>query len=362
MTGWTLSWYIIRQFLLWFGVFLGGLAGIILLFEIAELLRRSADLPQATLDVILQMAFYKLPETIDKVLPFVTLFAAMFTLWRLTRSQELIVARASGVSVWQFMEPIFFATLALGVINITVVNPVGAAMIGRYWELESTYLFRPVTLELTGAGLWLRQKAKDYEFLLHADTATLEPMTLKPLMAFVYDPQKQYIGRIDGAQAVLEQNAWVIKDAWYSPNRQPSQRLPEYRIPTDLTLQKIQESMAAPNTVSFWNLPSFIHSLQEVGLPAVRHQIQWLGLLASPLFLAAMITFAAASSLRLTRRGGTLGLAVMGVAFGSAAFALNNVLLALGGTQTLPVFLAAWAAPLICLSAGVAGLLYLEDG
>ncbi len=166
-------------------------------------------------------AFYKLPETIDKVLPFVTLFAAMFTLWRLTRSQELIVARASGVSVWQFMAPIFFATLALGVVNITVVNPVGAAMIGRYWELESTYLFRPVTLELTGAGLWLRQKAKDYEFLLHADTATLEPMTLKPLMAFVYDPQKQYIGRIDGAQAVLEQNAWVIKDDWYSPNRQP---------------------------------------------------------------------------------------------------------------------------------------------
>jgi len=75
-----------------------------------------------------------------------------------------------------------------------------------------------------------------------------------------------------------------------------------------------------------------------------------------------MILFAAACSLRLTRRGGTLGLASAGVAVGSAAFALNSVLQALGGTQTLPVILAAWAAPLICLAAGIAALLYLEDG
>ncbi len=75
-----------------------------------------------------------------------------------------------------------------------------------------------------------------------------------------------------------------------------------------------------------------------------------------------MVLFAAASSLRLTRRGGALGLATMGVGLGSLAFALNSVLQALGTTQTLPVLLAAFTAPLICLAGGVAALLYLEDG
>lgn len=362
MTGPTLSRYIIKQFLLWFGTFLFGLAGIIMLFEVAELLRRSAESPLATVPVVLLMAFFKLPDTIEKVLPFVALFSAMFTFWRMTRSQELIIVRASGVSVWQFMLPIVATTFLLATANITIINPVGARMVARYWEMEATYLYRPATLELTGAGLWLRQKFKDYEFLLHADTVTLTPMTLQPLMTIVYDKDKHYVGRIDGEKAILTDGFWLIADAWYTPNRQPGQKLKEYRIPTDLTMQKIQESMAAPNTVSFWALPRFINSLQAIGLPTVRHQMQFQSLLAEPLLLSAMILFAAACSLRLTRRGGTLGLASAGVAVGSAAFALNSVLQALGGTQTLPVILAAWAAPLICLAAGVAALLYLEDG
>ncbi|MDD5587074.1 MAG: LPS export ABC transporter permease LptG, partial [Alphaproteobacteria bacterium] len=59
---WTLSRYLGRQYLLWFLVFLGGLSGIIYLFEVAELLRRAADLQNATLGVIVKMGSYKLPE------------------------------------------------------------------------------------------------------------------------------------------------------------------------------------------------------------------------------------------------------------------------------------------------------------
>jgi lipopolysaccharide export system permease protein len=362
MCGWTLSRYIAKQFLVWFGSFLLGLSGIILLFEVAELLRRAADVPTATIGIVLEMAFFKLPETIEKVLPFVVLFSAMFTFWRLTRSQELIIVRASGVSVWQFLSPVLVTVFAFSVLNVAALNPIGAKMIARYWELEATYLYHPATLELTNAGLWLRQKTSDHEFLLHADRVTLDPLTLRPLMVIVYDKDQHYQGRIDGETAVLRNQDWVIANGWYNQAGQPPQQLPEYRIPTDLTMQKIQESMAAPNTISFWHLPNFINALQSVGLPSVRHQMQFQGLLAEPWFLSAMAIFAAACSLRLTRRGGTLYLAMAGVLVGSLAFALNSVLVALGTTQVLPIALAAWATPLICLACGAAALLFLEDG
>ncbi len=360
--GWTIFRYIAKQFLVWFSSFLFGLAGIILLFEVAELLRRAAEVPTATVAVVMQMAFFKLPETIQKVLPFVVLFAAMFTFWRLTRSQELIIVRASGVSVWQFLSPVLCTTFLLSVFNVTALNPIGATMIARYWELEATYLYHPTTLELTNAGLWLRQKSGDHEYLLHADRVTLDPLTLRPLMVIVYDKDQKYQGRIDGDSAILRDQDWVIANSWYNQTGQPPQLLPEYRIPTDLTMQKIQESMAAPNTISFWQLPNFIGALQAVGLPSVRHQMQFHALLAEPWFLSAMAIFAAACSLRLTRRSGTLYLAMAGVAVGSLAFALNSVLIALGITQVLPIVLAVWATPLICLACGTAALLFLEDG
>lgn len=361
--GWTIFRYIAAQFLVWFGAFLFALAGIIFLFEIAELLRRAADVPSATVGIVLQMAFFKLPETVAKVMPFVVLFAAMFTFWRMTRSQELVIVRASGVSVWQFLAPVIMTTIALSLVNVTILNPVGARMIARYWELEADYLYHPTTLELTGAGLWLRQKSGGaQEYLLHADHVTLDPLTLTPMMVIVYDKEQRYLGRIDAPSAVLRDGHWVIADAWYNPNRATPQHMPEFRIPTDLTMQKIQESMAAPNTISFWQLPGFIQALHNIGLPSVRHQMQLHGLLAEPWFLAAMTMFAAACSLRLMRRGGALTLAMAGVAVGSLAFALNSVLIALGVTQTLPVILAAWATPVICLACGAAALLFLEDG
>jgi len=49
------------------------------------------------------MTIMRLPSSAQKIYPFAILVGGMITLTRLTRSHELIVARAAGVSVWQFL-------------------------------------------------------------------------------------------------------------------------------------------------------------------------------------------------------------------------------------------------------------------
>lgn len=359
---WTLTRYYGKHYLLWFSTFLGGLAGIIFLFEVAELLRRSANLPDTGLGLVLRMGLYKLPETIERILPFVVLFSGMFTFWRLTRSQELIVARAAGVSAWQFLAPALLITLTFSFFNVTLLNPVGAHLNSRYRELDQRYLQRAPMLELTGAGLWLRQNDADHNYLLHADHIETEPLTLQPLMMFIYDKDGHYQGRADAPSAILKDGAWTIDNAWFNWDQQAPQAIANYQLPTTLTYDKIQESMAAPNTISFWDLPTFIRALRAIGLPPTRHELQFENLLAQPVLLAAMVFFAASFSLRMSRRGGTLTIIIAGIVVGSTIFTLNNVVIALGANQTLPVILAAWAIPLAALAVGNAALLYLEDG
>jgi lipopolysaccharide export system permease protein len=359
---WTLSRYLGRQYLLWFLVFLGGLSGIIYLFEVAELLRRAADLPNATLGVILKMGSYKLPETVEKVLPFVVLFSGMFTFWRLTRSQELVIARAAGVSAWQFLAPALVITLVFGWLNVTLLNPIGTTLNAKYREMEAHYLDKATSLELTGAGLWLRQNEGDRHYLLHADHVDTDPLTLLPVIAFIYDENDRYLGRVDSPRATLGGNYWEMENAWFNWVDQPPQHQDSFRLITSLTLEKIQDSMAPPNTISFWKLPEFIDALRAIGLPPVRHELQFQTLLAEPWLLCAMVFFAAAFSLRLSRRGGILNAMMMGIFTGSVIFALNNIVTALGVNQTLPVILAAWAIPLTALAGGNAALLYMEDG
>ena len=362
LKSWTLSRYFGRQYLLWFVALLCGLTGIIFLFEVAELLRRTADMPNTTLGIVLRMGCYKLPDTIEKILPFVVLFAGMFTFWKLTRSQELIVARAAGVSAWQFLAPPLWVTFFFGVINVMLLNPMGASMNARYQAMETQYFHRGPSMDLTGAGLWVRQSTGDRHYLLHADRVETQPLTLMPLIAFVYDNKDRYLGRIDAPKALLENHAWKIRDAWFNWDGQPPQHQDSFLLETNLSLERIQESMAAPNTISFWQLPEFIEALRAIGLPSMRHELAFQSLLAEPLMLCAMVFFAAAFSLRLNRRGGILNAMMAGIFIGSVVFSLNNVVTALGANQTLPILLAAWAIPLTALVTGQAALLYLEDG
>ena len=116
----TLSSYIARQFFAWFcGVFMA-MVIVTFLLDYIELIRRSATRIQVTLWVLLEMAALKLPHTAQEVLPFAILFGTMLAFWRLTRNHELVIARAAGVSVWQFLTPALLVALLIGVIAVTV--------------------------------------------------------------------------------------------------------------------------------------------------------------------------------------------------------------------------------------------------
>src|SRR5690625_2872312 len=117
-----LSRYIGRQFL---GGFLGVmlvLTGFIWLVEFVELVRRVGGRPGGTVGQAFELSRLKTPETLEMVFPFAILFAAMFTFWRLTRSRELIVTRAAGISAWQFLLPVLLSAFVIGVFRVTLLN------------------------------------------------------------------------------------------------------------------------------------------------------------------------------------------------------------------------------------------------
>ena len=59
-------------------------------------------------------------------------------------------------------------------------------------------------------------------------------------------------------------------------------------LPTDLTVGRVQESFASPDTLSFWALPGFIALLDRSGFSSIRHRLHFQALLALPLLAATM--------------------------------------------------------------------------
>ena len=96
----------------------------ILIADTIELLRRASGPDKtATIETVLQMASLHIPFMAQKALPFIVLVGGIVTFAKMTRSRELVVARAAGVSVWQFLLPALVIAALLGGLFMTVVNP-----------------------------------------------------------------------------------------------------------------------------------------------------------------------------------------------------------------------------------------------
>ena len=128
------------------------------LFDFIELLRRSVTKPDATFGLVSEIAALRMPRESMEILPFAVLLGGIFAFWRLTRSSELVVARAAGVSAWQFLAAPVLCAVALGVIATAAVSPLASVMLGRAEVLDNAYLRTGGgPLALAGGQLWLRQ-------------------------------------------------------------------------------------------------------------------------------------------------------------------------------------------------------------
>lgn len=361
----TLSVYIGRHFLVGFLALFGIFLMIILTVDVIELMRRTASRPNVSLTMVVEMALLKLPHMGQKIFPFAALFGAMGIFWRLTRHHELEVTRAAGVSAWQFLLPVMIVSFVLGIGKITVLNPLAATLLTRYERLESMAFKGEVSLlALSKGGIWLRQANDTGQSVIHATRVSQQghDVELRDVIVFIYQGNNQFVGRIDADSAQLEDGFWHMRDTRISEPEKAPQFEKEYWLATDLTLDKIQDSFAIPDTMSFWDLPAFIATLEKAGFSAQRHRLYWHSLLASPLMMCAMILIAATFTLRHGRRGATVWVVGSGVLTGFIVYFFQDIVFALGMSNSLPVALAAWAPSSVATLLGVAMLLHLEDG
>ncbi len=365
--GMRLSWTLSRYFGL---QLLGGIGAVIALFmalifmgDMVELMRRSSGNAEVNFSTLLIMGVFQLPALVERALPFAVLFGALWSYIRLGRNHELVVVRASGVSVWQFLAPGIALALIMGILAVTVYNPISASFTARFERLEAKYMRGGASLlAVSPSGLWLRQADARGQTVIHALRASNQGMDLEDVIIFLYEGSDKFVGRIDAAQAKLRDGYWEILQATRTGPNQPPQYLASDRLATSLTSERIQDSFASPETLSFWDLPEFIDVLEEAGFSAVRHRLHWQSLLAMPLLLCAMILIAATFALRASTRAG-IAMVVLGtLVTGFVLFFLTDLALALGRAGSLPVLLSAWTPAGVSILLGVSLLLHLEDG
>jgi lipopolysaccharide export system permease protein len=335
---------------------------IVSLFEGIELLRRATARNNIPLSLISEMVFLKLPNHINLLLPFISFFAAIVSLWRLNQSREILVARAAGVSVWQLVVGLNIAVVLIYVSYIFIANPIGAAMVGRYSRLEGVYFSNAAqSLSVSPNGLWLSESNAQGRSIIHAQRFNLKENWFNDLTFYDFNEQGLFIGRYDAKEAKLEGQEWELKQVHYwTPKGEQSKFYPYLTREANFSIEKIEENYASPETLSFWEIPEFIHALKKTGLSVHRYEMYWHKQIAKGGLMVAMTFLAVLFCLQPQRYRHNSSLLGIGVLGGFVIYFLSDIVYALGIAEKIPLFLAVWLVPLVTLMLSVAFLLHIE--
>jgi len=344
------------------GVFVG-IFVLLVLVDYIEMVRKTSGLVEASALMVAETSLFRVPQLLEKMLPFCILVGAMTCYLALSRRLELVVARAAGVSAWQFIAPALASAILLGSLATIVYNPMSASLSELSKRMEAELFGNAPGGGIQDAsGFWINQVNSDGQMIINAARSERQGVRLTGLTLFRFDTDNKFKERIEAREATLEGGYWMFKSVRRHSLDGPPVDQASLKVPTSLTPAQVRNSFSTPETVSFWQLPSYIRSSESSGFATAGYRLQYHKLIAQPFLLAAMVMVAASVSLRFFRFGGVQKMVLSGVGAGFLLYVLSKVTEDLSKAELMHPIAAAWLPVFVGGLTGFLALLYQEDG
>jgi lipopolysaccharide export system permease protein len=359
----TVGLYVAKRFLAAILLTFAVCSFLIFIIDLVEMLRQSGKRGSIPAWQIAWLTVLRLPAYTEFLLSFAVLVGSIGALLMLSRKSELSVIRAAGMSAWQFLYPGLVIAFALGVLSVTLYNPLAASSRAYADTLFNEYFGRETNLLQSGsAGSWLRQDGLDGQSVLTAASAARKGLQLNGVTAFVYDSKGAFRERVDAGRATLLDGFWKLEDVTVSRPGEEAARYGSYLLSTHLTPERVSDALGRVIAVSFWELPGLIEVAEKAKLSTAGLRLQYELLLSRPFLCLVMVLLAATVSLKSFRSGGIQTMVVTGMIGGLGFFLLAEISRQLGAAGLVAPGIAVWFPIMLAMVATTTVLLHQEDG
>lgn len=363
MIGRTLGYYIAKRFTMTVAVMMVSLLSFIVIVDFVEQLRKAAERPDIPALALLQLSALKAPVFLDKAFPFAALFAAMITLTQLNQKLELVVARAAGVSAWQFLMPASAAAVVIGIFAAFVYNPLAVTAFEMSKDVEASIFDREDRMKSAEiSGYWIRQEDEGGSSVINARLARDRGRILDDVRIVRFGTDQRIYERIDAKSARFADGGWILSGVVVTGDDAIAVSREDYRIDTNLSEETLAGVTASPDSVPVWELRAMAGKAEQAGSNPDPYFVQFHSLLALPVFLVAMVLIAATVSLRFVRFGQVGRMILGGIVAGFLLYTVTRLVTSLGSNGIVPPVVAAWSPSLVAIVFGTSILLHQEDG
>jgi len=364
----TLSFYIAKHFLrnvvLIFLLFLA----LITTVDLIELSRELSRTEGVSFSDIFVISVLRAPFFAGEVLAFACLFGAVGSFLILNRKLELVIARASGVSVWQFMRPMAIAAALLGLAASLFYGPLALSgqKISRAAEAAA---FGNVKGNFSNKtkNFWLRTRSPNGDVVIRSRVEQNDGRLLSAVSAYTYNSDGSFRVRYDAERAEFvdlnkKTNQFRLINVSETGLGKKALKRGEVLLPVNIDAAQLKANVIKAGEVPIWSLLEEAQRAREGGNNPLPFVTQFQSLIAIPLFVVAMVLIAATVSLTFARFGQSGRRILGGILAGFVLYVLTKLVITFGSNGLVQPMLAAWTPAFVGTLIGVTILLYQEDG
>ncbi|HXN24047.1 MAG TPA: LPS export ABC transporter permease LptF [Candidatus Dormibacteraeota bacterium] len=341
--------YVLRNFVYYLLLFLVGFVFLFEAFTFFELLDDIAKHRSPFL-VVTKYFWYLTPHLAYQIAPLAALVAVLVTLGVMTKNNEIVAFKATGVSLYRLSLPLLTAGLVLAGTMLFLDDVYLPYAFQRQDALRNQIKGRPARTYQSRRQWIFGENSK----LFNYDVYDPDSKLFGHLNVFELDPGTfQMKRRVFATRAHWEETekAWILESGWVRDfdGRQIRRYEPfKVIILSELTETPSYFTRELPQAykMNWRELRGYISDLHQAGFDVASLTVQWHKKLAFPLIAPVIMLLAIPFAFLVGTRGAIGGVA-LGVGIGIVYWATSELFAAMGSVGQLPPMLAGWSPDFI---------------
>ncbi len=342
--------YVLRDFVVFLTMIIATFLLLLLVFTLFELLGdilKNQVSPLTVGEYLLNVAPYFLYNTT----PLSMLLAVLVTFGLLQRSNEITAIKATGISLYRIIIPVLLASmLAAGILFLSdqLYLPYTNK---RQDALRNRIKGKPAQTYLRPDRKWIFGQHSDIYYYQFFDP---DRDVFGGISVYRFNPHTfQITDRISAERAHWSDrmNRWVYEQGWERElNGSAIESYHRFDVATFPELTEVpsyfKKEVKQSSEMSYDELRSYIHDLQQSGFDVVRLRVQLQKKIAYPLITLVMAILAVPFALSAGKRSAIAGVATA-IGIGVVYWTVSGLFEAMGNLSQLPPAVAAWSPDIV---------------
>lgn len=338
------------------------IVAIVAVLDTVELFRRVSSKENISAMSVLLMEAIKIPSTLPLLIPFGVLFGLIISFQKLRSTNEIIIARTSGLSLLKLSIAPSAIIFALSVLVLLVIDPIASATKKRYLNLEEDMFGgNGRNLTVSTEGIWLKDRDAQLTLIMHGDAVDAQTFSLVNPLVYTFDEDNNLISRYYPDELILNEGYWQINGGKVIGADGKVVPIEEAHLSSSISRRDLTHSNKRPETIPLYELWGYIDVLDQAGLPSLGHSSYLYYQLSLPLILVGMVLIIARFTLSSTGRISPSHLVVFSVVLGLVFYFVKDLLYIMGTSGRLPPIVAGLAPGILMIGTGATLLMKADE-